>query len=248
MNTMIIRSLVQRAFAPSVIRASVNNVMFSSSDKKTGTSYATADALKALDLNMNSEVGSSSGSSSGNNSSSSSSVSSSSNRSAKLNVGLEKKTKAVLDVASQGVSEAACEDIMDDMNELLSSKHFLHFLRRGTTAAQVVEVVHVDINQDYSHVTAFWKSNFVDKFISFAAKEEGQETALKLRKRFTKAISSKLMDAEPRFRTSLMKTMSFRRVPRIFFKPISDRKQRINPASPQSSDQRQQLLREKGGF
>lgn len=122
---------------------------------------------------------------------------------------------------------------MDDMNELLASKTFLHFFRRGITASQVVEVVHVDINQDYSHATAYWKSSFVNRFISFVAKEKGAElgdnvrgieVAEKLHKQFTKLINTRLQDSESRFRSNLLKTMSFRRVPRIFFRPIAKRR------------------------
>ncbi len=151
--------------------------------------------------------------------------------------------------------DAACEDIMDDMNELLSSNQFLHFLKRGTSASQVVEVVHVDINQDFSHVTAFWRSSFINKFIAFTVQEEqekeggGEAVAQKLHRRFTKLINAKLQDAEPKFRSNLLKTMTFRRVPRIFFKPIGARRQKQQSSYDGSNnEQRQQFLRDNSAF
>jgi hypothetical protein len=119
--------------------------------------------------------------------------------------------------------ESVCEDIMDHLNNVLSFPSLFSSFK-GAQASLLIDIVHVDINQDFSHVTAYWKSPVVSNFVSFARNETDDVAAAKLATRLSTKLTNKLQNREALFRSELLKKMSFRRVPRIFFRPVFERK------------------------
>lgn len=117
-------------------------------------------------------------------------------------------------------------DICDILNEALSDVSFYKLFRGTKDASKVVDFVDTTINRDLSHVTVFWKSNIVNKFLEFVKAQRGEELHAKFEDRTKKFINKKLQDAEPRFRSLLIKDLMFKKVPRIFFVKIEDKKNR----------------------
>lgn len=138
----------------------------------------------------------------------------------KLRQPLATKKKAILDVPSQGRLEATCEDVLDNMNETLASSALTNIFKGVRDASMVIEIVHVDMNMDYSHAYAHWESTILKDFMATVSKEKDHEESQRLALQMEKQITSKLQKLEPVFRSKIVKKMDFKRVPRIFFKCV----------------------------
>jgi hypothetical protein len=87
---------------------------------------------------------------------------------------LKLKEKQVLDIRSQGSLESTCEDLMDNMNEVLDSNKLNGLFKGVNNVSNIIEIVEVTINKDYSHATALWKSELIESFLkSVEEKEDG---------------------------------------------------------------------------
>ena len=112
----------------------------------------------------------------------------------KLMKGLESSPKSeVLDVSSEGFHDAMAEDIITCLNETLRSTSMMRsFGKRVSDTTEVIEIVEAKINRDYSHVTAYWESDVIKKFVDMVNEEKGKEMAHKLSKTMEKNVTTKL--------------------------------------------------------
>lgn len=162
----------------------------------------------------------------------------------KLQRSLETPKKRLLTSAERGSMDAQSEDVMDLLNESLHSSKMHGLFRNTGDASKFVEITSVNQNQDRSHTTAFWSSSILEKFAARIFADKGEDEAIKFASKAVQYITSRLQRKEPLFRALLTKKMSFKRVPRIFFRPTHEFLK--VGADEQHSDRRQSILRESG--
>ena len=137
----------------------------------------------------------------------------------KLRSRLDKKKETTsLPPDAYGKMESTSIDILEILNEALEENSLYELFKGTKRASDIVEIVHVIINQDCSHVTAYWSCDLIEKFADKVREKHGDADYTKVHKEFTSKISKKLKSCEPTFRSFLLKKMDFRRVPRIFFR------------------------------
>ena len=141
------------------------------------------------------------------------------NLSAKLQKGLEKENKAVLDNVSQGTTDTTAEEIREIINEFLESSKFRNVFKGFKDSSQLVEIVEVSCNRDFSNTTAYWQSLPMEVFIHAVKKKLGLQAATKFSKKIGDTIDTKLRVREGLVRSYLLKKMDFKRVPRVMFRP-----------------------------
>lgn len=128
------------------------------------------------------------------------------------------KTTLELDDASKGVLEATGMDIMDVMNELLSSDQFHNVFKGTECAADVVEIIEVKLNRDCSHAHAFWSSKLVEVFLTNLLERPLSAQQVKVAEKMGANMTNILQRHEAKFRSEIIKTINFRRVPRVYFR------------------------------
>ena len=83
----------------------------------------------------------------------------------RLHKALETAVKDVaLPAAAQGQLDAFGEDLADLLNEAIASKALASTFRGAPLSSDVVEIKHVTVNRDRSHLTAFWSSSILNGF------------------------------------------------------------------------------------
>lgn len=134
-----------------------------------------------------------------------------------------------------GVLDTFGTDISEVLNEgLHSSNTFYGMIPGAKQPGDILEVSHVKVNKDCSHIMVYWSAPFITKFSSLVRTEQGEAEAERVHHKMSGAMSSRLQQREPQFRSLLIKKMEFRRVPRITFREwtrkVVDkmRKQRTN--------------------
>lgn len=163
----------------------------------------------------------------------------------KLNRSLEQKAKPALGADAMGMLEHTAEEISDYLNETLASPKLCDMFRGVTKASNIIEISECIVNRDYSHVTAYWSSDLANDFTKFLNKKGTDKTNLdtkKLTEKLNSTVTKKLQLCEGVFRAHIMKKMEFRRVPRVFFLPLCDKK-KVN-LSRMNNEVRQEFLRE----
>lgn len=102
---------------------------------------------------------------------------------------------------------------------LQTSTNFINIIKFSKDVSAAIEVVEVKANRDCSHVTAHWESNVLNRFVKMHWEEARSfEESFSLAEMLSTKVSAKLQRKEGHFRTSLMRKMTFRRVPRVFFR------------------------------
>ena len=109
------------------------------------------------------------------------------------------------------------EDIADFLNECLGSSKFIGTFKNVSDPSRFVEIVKVKINRDLSHADAYWSCPLIHDFADKIPSEIGDEKRTRVIKTMTTYINKRLSDRESQFRTEMIKKMSFKRIPRIFF-------------------------------
>lgn len=163
----------------------------------------------------------------------------------KLNRSLQQKAKPALGAAGVGILEHTAEEISDYLNEALASAKLCDMFKGVRKASNIVEISECIINQDFSHVTAYWSSDLANDFTKFLNKKGTSQTSLdadKLAERLNHTVTKTLQSCEGVFRAHIMKKMEFRRVPRVFFRPLCEKK-KANLAR-MNNEVRQEFLRE----
>jgi len=128
------------------------------------------------------------------------------------------KTEMELDTASKGMLEATGMDLMDVMNETLRSDEFHNVFKGTERAFDVVEIVEVKVNRDCSHAHALWKSKFVELFLNNLMNRTLTPQEIKIAEKMISNMTNILQRHEAKFRSQIIKTINFRRVPRVYFK------------------------------
>lgn len=121
-----------------------------------------------------------------------------------------------------GILEATASDITDDLNLALTSTSLRSLFANKADPSQVVTITEVVVNKDCSHADARWDSPHLTEFIeALSRRSPPDEAEYRLVCKMTKNLTQRLQAKESKFRTHLIKTMTFRRVPRVFFKPCA---------------------------
>eukprot|EP01039_Chlorochromonas_danica_P005882 gene5882-6477_t len=138
----------------------------------------------------------------------------------KLNKSLVAPEKEQITSQMDGILGATADEIMDDMNEVLDSPQFSSiFGNKFTSLSDALEISSLVLNKDVSHAHARWHSPIIAGFIdSLVKKEEVTKAQLLLAQKMASNITRRLQSNEGKFRSHIIRTINFRRVPRIFFR------------------------------
>ena len=137
----------------------------------------------------------------------------------KLGKGLTTPQRPIIDDASQGVLEATSEDIADILNELLSNIKCADMLKGVMNTGDVVEIVGVKLDHDFTHAQAYWHSAVLQDFVQFARRKRGDKYADGIAGKIVHSLGRSFREREGLFRSTVMMKMNFKRVPRISFQP-----------------------------
>jgi hypothetical protein len=134
----------------------------------------------------------------------------------KLRKGLEKEDRKMhpIDI---GILESMAVDITSLLNDVLEEKEFYYLFDGVKKTSDVLTIETTTLNRDCSHATVLWSSHIFKKFVNDIYSQHGQEEGRRMEQKIYTNISNKLQKRESEFRTILMRTIPFRRVPRIFF-------------------------------
>lgn len=118
-----------------------------------------------------------------------------------------------------GVLDTFGTDIAEVLNEgLHSSNTFYGMIPGAKQPGDILEISHVKINKDCSHIMVYWSAPFITNFSNLVRTESGEEEAVRVHEKMATAMTTRLQRREPQFRSLLIKKMEFRRVPRISFR------------------------------
>jgi ribosome-binding factor A len=163
---------------------------------------------------------------------------------AKLQRSLETPSKRLLTNAERGVMDAQSEDVLEVLNEALSSSQLYNLFQKTGDASKFVEFSLVRLNQDRSHTTVLWSSSVLEKFAAKVRGTAGEQEAARFAKRAVENVNSRLQRREPLFRSLLIKKMDFKRVPRLFFRPLDASLTAAEGSGANAVDQRQVVMQE----
>ena len=137
----------------------------------------------------------------------------------KLMKGLEPTAKAPIHPSEIGMMETQASAIAEALENALDSKALHGIFKEVPMTADLINIKNVKVNRDLSHVDVVWGSELFENLISQAHEKFGETEAKTLADRIYKTVTNTLQRKESKFRTYLMHSMEFRRVPRIFFAP-----------------------------
>ena len=137
----------------------------------------------------------------------------------KLNTGLDTKKKRPMDSFEIGMLETRSAEILDILTHSLESKLVYGIFPDIPDTSKVISFNHVKSNRDMTQVSVVWNSDLFLDFIHQVSLKYGENESQLLEKKMFKKITTLLQTKEAKFRTYLMRNMSFRRVPRLTFLP-----------------------------
>lgn len=137
----------------------------------------------------------------------------------KLNLPLEarEKKRETMNHAQKGLNQAVAEDIHEILSDALSSPKLRNLFRGTKDASILVDIKHVKVNSDVSHVYAEWQCDLLEAFAREMHDSMGSIKAKAFVKRAVNYVTGRLAAKESFFRTALMRQMQFKKVPRIYF-------------------------------
>lgn len=103
------------------------------------------------------------------------------------------------------------------MNSTLASKIFLNKFRGVEKGSDLFKIEIVTTNRDASHAYAHWRSEPIEKYLKQLEFNKSIET-LQRGEKLIKKTTENLQSHESKFRSSMIKVINLRRVPRIYFK------------------------------
>lgn len=128
------------------------------------------------------------------------------------------KPRLELDDASQGMLDSTGMEVMEVMNEALQTDEFYQVFRGTESAADVVEIIDVKMNRDFSHAHAFWRSKVIEMCLENLLSKNLAPTDVKIAEKMLVNMTNILQRNEAKFRSHMVRRINFRRVPRIYFK------------------------------
>ncbi|RYH09249.1 hypothetical protein EON65_40315 [archaeon] len=138
----------------------------------------------------------------------------------KLNQSLQPKEKVKVNSETNGILEATALELVDDLNAALATPQLSSLFRSVPNILEVIEISKVILNKDMSHVDAFWVCKISSVFIQTLSKKDNiTKQDVIVAKNMVQNINGKLQKQEARFRSHMIKSFDFRRVPRVFFRP-----------------------------
>ena len=129
---------------------------------------------------------------------------------------LQKPEAVKLSPKDAGLLEAESYELLEILCETLKSPRLAEMFT-STDISNVIDIEKVVVNSDSSHVTAYWTSPAVVKFLAMVKRKNGLNDATKIGQKICDGITARLTNNESVFRTAVMRHMDYRRVPRIFF-------------------------------
>ncbi len=142
----------------------------------------------------------------------------------KLQRPLAAPEKKALSAAQLGQLQGTAEDLHDVLAEALGTSAFSDmFVVKGTPistdASLALHIHEVKLNRDCSHAYVSWAFPLLEQFAKEAHAEFGAESSGRFVQRAVNHVNGKLQRREAQFRSYIIKHMSFRRVPRLYFSP-----------------------------
>lgn len=136
----------------------------------------------------------------------------------KLNKPLTKVAAKPNSPKTDGLLDMGAQDIMDDLNLTLSTFSLSRAFKVKDVSLSI-QITSAVVNRDCSHVDAKWHSEALEGVVQMLAVRPKPSPEDKLLvETVVHKVSKKLQDMEGRFRARMIRTMSFRRVPRVFFR------------------------------
>eukprot|EP01031_Cornospumella_fuschlensis_P038373 gene38374-46638_t len=156
----------------------------------------------------------------------------------KLNQSLEPKQKVKVSSETNGVLQATALELVDDLNAALATPQLSSLFRSVPNASEVLEISKVVLNRDMSHADAFWTSKISVAFIeTLSAKDSITKQDVAAANSMVHNINNKLQARESKFRSHIIKSFDFRRVPRVFFRPDAKLEQQLRTLEQRRQDQ-----------
>lgn len=137
----------------------------------------------------------------------------------KLVTGLNATKKRPMDISEVGMMETRSTEILNVLTDALESPLLYGIFKDMPVTSKVVSLNHVKCNRDLTQVSVVWHSDLFLDFIHQATLKHGEVDGKQLEAKIFKKTSALLQAKESKFRTYLMRNMSFRRVPRLTFLP-----------------------------
>jgi ribosome-binding factor A len=133
----------------------------------------------------------------------------------KLKKNLDVQSLPDLTIAQLGALQSAEDEILEILESCLESNALLGIFPQFKFPSQLVHIKNVKVNRDLSHVDVFWGSDILEKFVHKVYEINGTNEGKRMGDKFYKQTNLTLQKKEGTFRTFLMRTVEFRRVPRF---------------------------------
>lgn len=133
------------------------------------------------------------------------------------------KLRKTLDVQSSpeltplqlGALQSAEEDILEILEDCLNSTSLIGTFPNFQHSSKLVHISKVKVNRDLSHIDVIWGSTILEAFVQRVYETRGKHEGLRMRDKIFKKTTLHLQKREGTFRTFLMRSVDFRRVPRL---------------------------------
>jgi ribosome-binding factor A len=145
-------------------------------------------------------------------------------KSSKLNQGLEPTETKKLTDRAQGTADAMCAEIAVSLNNCLSSDKLYGSFKGFKIASDIFDIDRCEANLDFSDVTVYWSSGVVKNVLHAMTVTTDEDNAERLRIKIINGITKKLQSKESVFRSTLMKDIYFKKVPKLIFRSTYETK------------------------
>jgi hypothetical protein len=132
----------------------------------------------------------------------------------KLRKNLDAQNLPDLTIAQLGTLQSAEEDILETLESCLESNDLLGTFPQFKYPSELVHIKNVKVNRDLSHIDVFWGSDTLERFVHRVYEVHGTNDGKRMGDKIFKNVNLTLQKKEGTFRTFLMRTVEFRRVPR----------------------------------
>lgn len=176
----------------------------------------------------------------------------------KLRKKLEAQSSPELTKSQLGALQSAEEEILEVLEECLRSNAMIGAFPHFQQSSKLVHISKVKVNRDLSHIDVIWGSTILETFVQQVYESHGKQEGMRIRDKIFKKTNLQLQKKEGTFRTFLMRTVDFRRVPRylssrymrnndfrIFFRPPEEAGQEDDNSMTFDDWRKEQLEKEK---
>ena len=162
----------------------------------------------------------------------------------KLSQPLLKKKKKELGPISQGLIESHAEDLHEVVFDAFQTVSFYGIFKGVRDTSKVIHIDSVMFNKDGSHAYVMWSSFILNRFAFHMQQKMGDEEAFRFVKKATNYMNKRLKTREGKLRHKIVQKMTFKRVPRIYFKPTDAQFELKTKEQIEFEQAREQILRD----